>query len=157
MKPKLKLDKSENVFISDKYASNGHWLIVLDKLPKELKTLASLKPGAYREGISSERRIDAIPDLEAIIPKRDGYVALISQPLGVSFVGLSTEIRAYKYDTVAALGELTKTVGIAVKYVPLLSLGTAFAKGPTDPILVLSGPSLNDDLVAVVMPMRLNK
>jgi hypothetical protein len=89
------------------------------------------------------------PDFASVIPKREGYTLADSAPYTVKFSErAATEIQAYKYRA----GEIE--FAVAPHYVPLLSMGGVFAKDSKSPILVLGGDSLNDELLAVIMPMR---
>lgn len=153
MEPKFTISKTERLFIDDKFICNGHWLVTRNAAhspmaPKPLKPLLAAKHGTYYNGINAGPDKDDAPDMTRVIPKRDGYKKIAVAPVSVNFAG--DRISAYKYD----LGEGAE-IGIDPRYVPLLKLGHVFAKDSTSPVLVLDGETLNDDLLAVVMPVRL--
>ena len=126
--------------------------------------------GNYHGGIAHECDTDpkSIPDMESVIPKRDGYLPLSNggTPTGIVWRN-EWYIRAYKFEftfpTVVAkikpedpgVGTMQKEIGIDVKYAPLLRLGHCFAKAPGSLVLILDGNTLNDNLLALVMPVRL--
>ncbi len=167
MTPKFTIGKSDKVYISDKFLCTGHWLCTREiaqshVAPKALKPLLSLQIGCYDSGISSGKTRDekGLPDFAQVIPKRDGYLPVQFDPIGVEFCGQdSDEIRAYKYQNRAEVkaGETDSNFvfGAQQQYVPLLRMGHVFAKDALSPIIVLGGDSLNDELLAVVMPYRL--
>lgn len=167
MKPKFTLNKSDKVFIGEKYLCNGHWLCTREIVnsnigPKALKPLLSMVQGCYDSGIGGQRSERELPDFAQVIPSRDGFLPVSWGAVGVEFRGDSDEIIAYKFEalnpTADAGGHKPGFVfGVAANYVPLLRLGHVFAKEACSPILVLDGPSLNDNLIAVVMPIRLNR
>lgn len=151
--PKFTLPKTERVYLTDKYFCNGHWLLKRDQIPPHFKAFAplrNLKNGAYVDGYANESN-DNLPDIEAVIPQREGYTLLSPQPSGCHFA-FETTVSAYTYLTVDF--ETQFEVAVDPKYVPLMQLGHCFAKNPTAPILILSGNTLNDDLVGVLMPRR---
>lgn len=155
MTPKFTIGK-ERIMIGEKYLCNGHWLASRDAAlspmaPKPLKLLLSVKTGTYHDGVAAGLSVETTPDFASVIPKRDGYLILKESPSGVEFRGDSTEIMAYVYEA----GDFK--IGVAHRYVPLLGLGRAFAKDSSSPIIVLDGDTLNDNLLAVVMPMRLTQ
>lgn len=154
LQPKFTVGRSDRLYITEKYLCNGHWLVTRDCAanimgPKALKPLLSVQHGTYFDGLSGGKSKDETPDTAQAIPKRDGYELLELDPVGVEFKN-SDWIGAYVFQ-----GKGFR-VGVAPQYVPLLRMGRAFAKDHTGPIIVLGGDSLNDELVAVVMPMRLS-
>ena len=161
MFPKFKIDKWCRLYIgtpdgNSVFHSNGHWLVTGMALkmpkhvkPKALEILDRLKPGTYLDGYGYGLSGTDTPDMAAIIPKRDGYKPVNSRQIGVKFRGESDEILAYRFQ-----GEGFE-IGFAVEYVPLLRMGTLFAKDEKSPAIILAGDTLNDELLAVVMPLRL--
>lgn len=161
LKPKFKIDNDTKLYITDKYMSNGHWLVIKNNLRKEGKTLfkkyLKYAPDTYfadtpsGNGLTNEK-------MELVIPKRDGYSPLKAQPNGVSFQEIKVLnqapcILAYKYENTPMIGEKSFEIGINPIYATLFNLGHAFAKDPKSPILVLDSSDLNGNLIAVVMPM----
>lgn len=159
MLPKFTIDKSDRIYITDKYVCNGHWLVdrvnarsqsmpIFDRM---FKPVLNLQHGAYYDGIAcGVTNGGQLPAFEQVIPKRDGYKICFEQAQGVEFRADSDEILAYKFQT----QDGAVTVGIAPKYVPLLRLGKVYAKEAISPLIVLSD-GINSELLAVVMPMRL--
>jgi len=156
--------KKERIYVTDDLVCNGHWLLIKSyadykTAPKSLREVLSLKNGQYSEGIKGNLdTISPMPNLKGIIPKRDGYLKLLAAPVGVSFAN-EYDIRAYKFKTALNEPQGTNepqdiTIGVDVDYVPLLKMGTCFAKDALSPILILAGDTLNDDLIGIVMPMR---
>lgn len=150
--PKFKLEKTDRVYITDKYLCNGKWLLTRESAkspvaPKSLAPLLSLKTGSYHDGIAGGWTSEQTPDMAQVIPKRDGYKPLGVAPIGVGFSS-EVNISSYRYQ-----GE-GFVIGVSPLYVPLLQLGHCFAKDALSPILILDGYSLNDNLVGIVMPMR---
>ena len=77
----------------------------------------------------------------------------MEQPARVKFREDTDEICGYVFQIAKPPpGELTFDIGVAPQYVPILRMGTGYAKNAVSPIRVL-GPG--DDLVAVVMPVRI--
>lgn len=159
MTPKFTTGK-ERLHISDKYLCNGHWLVTRDAAkgpmaPKAFKALLSVKNGSYHDGIANGITVETPPNMEQIIPKRDGYELLFEQAQGVQFRADTDEIIAYKFNP-QNTGTNEFTIGVNPDYVPVMRMGYAFAKDALSPILILDGRTLNDNLVGIVMPMRLN-
>ena len=160
MIPKFNISKTESLHLTDKWITNGHWMVKRDKAdsrtaPKALKTLLSLKLGSYRDGLSYGLTSETTPDCESIIPTRNGYLPLSNHgnPETITFKQDSDEINAYIYK--AGNGESEIKIGVAHKYVPLLRMGYVHVKAPTAPIIILDSEDLNGELIAIVMPMRL--
>ena len=159
MEPKFKVARDERMYVTQKYFCNGHWLLNRESANlywfKPIKGLRNIAHGRYASGISSEP--EPACDLDEtltneVIPKRDGYLKMSADPIGVKFKGPdSDEIMAYVY----SFGN-DQEIGISPRYVPLLRLGCCFAKDAFSPVLILDGGTLNDGLVGIVMPMRLN-
>jgi hypothetical protein len=156
LKPKFTLDKNERLYLTEKYVSNGHWLLTrtacnvarMLKITKAFDLLDSMHVGRYDTGISGGKTCDVKPDmLDSVIPVRDGYKPVSKSPVGVVFDG--TTVRTYKYSSDGF------ETGINPKYVPLLELGHAHAKDADHPILILDSKDLNGELMAVIMPVRL--
>lgn len=153
MKPKFSIG-SDRLYITDKYLSNGHWLVTREiakshVAPTALKPLLSCLNGGYFNGLKGGRDTEATPEMDHIVPKRDGYLPLSQDPARVKF-RYNDEIESYVF----TCGDFE--IGINPKYVPLLRMGFGHAKDPKSPILVLADKSLNGDLMAVIMPMRLD-
>jgi len=115
----------------------------------------SVKNGTYYNGITNGVDVEKPPEMDRIIPKRDGYVLLFEQAQGVKFRADTDEILAYKFNP-QKTGTNEFTIGVNPDYVPVMRMGYAFAKDAVSPILILDGRTLNDNLVGIVMPMRLN-
>lgn len=148
--PKFTIGK-QKLLIGKKFISNGHWMVTREACsaplaPKALKPLLSVMHGTYQNGIADGLSGGTLPDFAQVIPKRDGYIA-ITDPSGVEFRG--DTVQAYVFDSPDF------KIGINPDYMPIVRMGHAFAKDKTSPILVLDGTTLNDNLVAVVMPLRL--
>lgn len=157
--PKFKISAKERIYLSDKYLSNGHWLIAYDNLKqnhttpyKEVKKCVGYKPGFYMTGFSHGITDTNLPDFNAIIPKREGYELLEPMPIGVDFRSDFVSLNAYIYQTNSG-----KKIALNVDYVPLIGLGYAFMKDRLSPILILDSEDLNGNLLAVVMPYRSDK
>lgn len=155
MIPKYSLSKTERVYITEKYFTDGKILLTKDAInsplaPKPLKAVLNLANGCYYEGIAKPKSSNEPPDCSQVIPKRDDYKPMRPEPCGVSFVN-ETQVLAYKFQCDDF------EIGIAPHYVPIARMGFCFAKRATDPILVLSENSLNGDLIGVIMPIRLSK
>lgn len=150
MKPVFKVDRGEKLYIDKDYVSNGHWLVPKARIgyrwPQALRKLLVLREGRYALGMSGGVFADP-PDLRPFIPKREGYEPISREPLGVELQG--SEVKVYVY----AAGAFK--VGVQPRYVPLLEMGRGFAKDATSPLLVLDGETINDELLAVLMPMKL--
>lgn len=157
--PKFSLDKSEKLFLGDKYLCNGHWLIKREYAatkfaPTALRGLCNMRLGCYYEGPRGTCDTETkLPNFDGLIPQRDGYRLLERNPIGVEFK--SDEISCYIFAVTERFGEPTFRIGVNPKYVPLMRIGHTFAKDALSPLLVLQGDTLNDDLIGVVMPMRL--
>jgi hypothetical protein len=152
--PKFTIGK-ERLFVTDKYLCNGHWLVTKDAAkspiaPKSFKPLLTCISGTYYDGLAGGLSQETTPDVTQAIPKRDGYELLEADPVAVEFSNCDN-IGAYIYQ-----GKGFR-IGVAPQYVPLLRMGFCFAKEERAPILILAGNTLNDELVGIVMPMRLNK
>lgn len=150
--PRFSLDRGERLYITGDLISNGHWLIkrhaaLVAMAPKPLASLLSLREGKYFDGISGGLSTEDTMDLAQVIPKREGYERL-EGPQAVQFRN-GDGIGAYIYQ-----GRDFK-IGVEPNYTPLLRMGYAFAKGPREPILVLDDETLNGELLAVVMPIRI--
>ena len=144
---------------------------------KALETIKILRPGRHEFGelANPEPR-----ELDSLIPKRDGYRPLSPKPVGVLWAP-GNRVSGYTYvvqneevpqseikpevekdilepDSQAAdcAPKRKRAFEISVNphYAKLFELGTAFAKDALSPIIVLKGETLNDELLAVVMPMR---
>ncbi len=166
MTPKFKISNDERMFLAPIYISNGHWLVKraalgMDSVPKALKNLLKLKEGSYRDGIKNEPSGD-FPIFEQAIPKRDNYKPLIPEPSGVVFT--NDDVTSYKFKSekfelphepndVAILDQIE--IGIDPKYVELLRMGHGFVRDANSPLLVLNGPTLDAELVAIIMPRRI--
>ncbi len=157
MIPKFTIGK-ERLHITESILSNGHWLVTRyaaksPVAPKALKPLLSAINGTYYDGLVAGVSVPTTPDMAQVIPKRDGYLPLDHNATGIGFRAETDEVIAYKFSPKS--GEFT--IGVAHRYVPLLRMGNAFAKDANCPIIVLDSADLNGELMAVVMPMRLNK
>ena len=167
MKPKFTIPKHDRLIIEKDYISNGHWMIhrrvlSLPHCPNPLKKLEHVPLGTYQMGLSGFRH-EPGDICKMIIPIRDSYAPLKPNPVGVSFVGETDTIRAYLFQ-----GEMDfQKIAIAPQYVPLLRLGSIFGdfsenpvKAPSpggvsvNPILITDG-TINDDFLAIIMPMRI--
>lgn len=165
MTPKFSLTKNDKIYVGEKYLCNGHWLCTREiasshVAPKALKPLLSLQIGCYDVGIAGgkTREKDGLPDFAAVIPKRDGYLPVKSAPAGVHFRRQdSDEVKAFKF-TASNPEDPSQdfTFGVDQQYVPILRMGHIFAKDSRSAILVLDGATLNDNLLAVVMPYRID-
>lgn len=152
MIPKFKINNDHPHFIDDKYISNGYWAVTHKAAssvcaPKPLTALLNWKKGRYQ---GKNWLNGNTLDIEAVIPKRDGYTPMQPAPFSVAFRN-GTEIMAYKYQA----GDMP--IGIAPQYVSLLMLGKAFAKSPKDAIIVLESENLNSEILAVIMPIKLEQ
>ncbi len=153
MKPKFTLGKTERCFLTKDYFSNGRYLIprgILSQLG--LSKILNRQLGSYHEGIDYPMTRGETPDMNSIIPQREGYKLLRDQPTGVKFK-YGDEVQAYRFSEGSELSEFE--IGVDPKYVPLLRLGHAHAKNASCPIIVLDSKDLNGELLAVIMPMRL--
>lgn len=153
MKPKFTIG-AERLHISEKYISNGHWMLTRDAIkspmaPKPLSPLLSCLNGTYYNGIKGGRDQETTPDFASIIPIRDGFKPLSDEPTRVKF-RYNDEIESYVFACDSF------EIGVNPKYVPLLRMGCAHAKDSHSPILILSDKTLNGDLIGLVMPMRLD-
>lgn len=152
--PKFSIGK-DRLYITPEYLCNGHWLVKKaaarsPAAPKAFKPLLIAQTGSYFNGLSGGLdRSDTI-DVTQAIPSRDGYVLMSPDPVGVEFKNSDT-VAAYIFQC----GEFK--IGVNPNYVPIMRLGHAFAKEARSPILILEGNSLNDELVGVVMPLRLRE
>ena len=142
MKPVFNIRKDENLYITDTWFSNGHWVFKRDILkfprcPKPLLALENLKFGRYIRGIvgGAPTEIELPNMFDSVIPKREGYRLVSDFPIGVTFKN-ETEVSAYKYRVDVTSGQTEFEIGVAHRYVPLLSLGYAFAKTSSEPILL---------------------
>jgi len=161
MIPNFKIPKDTRLYLSDLFISNGHWLLTRAVAeshisPKPIKALLALKNGTYYDGANSGPSRETTSDMTAVIPKRDGYLPLSRSPISVSFKDASDEITAYGF------GCGGETVFVDPSYVPLIRMGFGFGKPvtsgrkrETNPVIVLGGDTLNDELLAVIMPMRI--
>ena len=158
LSPKFKINQSstDRVFITPEFFCNGHWLVVRKNLNKEglkmFKPLADKIPGTYYANAFHDA---STPDITQVIPKRDGYKPVNPGPTRVIFMeegtsGTCIDISSYVYSV-----QDTHEIGINPTYAPLLTLGYAFNKDKTSPIIVLNSNDLNGDLIAVVMPRRI--
>lgn len=151
--PKFKVSSDERLYLSPKYICNGHWLFERNFAStkfalKPLQDLTRIKEGVYPSGIKAGEAVGEFPDFNAVIPKRDGYIKAEPAPSRVEFSN-ETDVSGYVYN----FGD--QEFCIDVKYVQLLKMGTVFAKEPRSALLILSGDSLNDNLIGVVMPRRM--
>lgn len=162
-KPTFRIRNNDTVYVTDKYLCNGHWMIKHEHAKlKAFSKFLNLKSGRYLAGVHQS---DQVPNLDQLIPARDGYRLMSDKPKDVIWNPYHTgHINGYIYEvpeeeigpdaegkdcTLEAL-----KIGVSIDYVLLLEGYHAFAKHPGHPILLLNGPTLNDDLVGVIMPMR---
>jgi len=163
LEPKFKINKSDRLYITDDYFSNGHWIVARNSIQKridcpvskQLQQLLCLRNGAYYDGPTGFPK-EYSGDITRVIPKRDEYLPIIDTPAGVKFVG--NAIHAY-YFFIQKIDEETREdqsfqIYVDPSYVPLIRLGYGFAKSKLDPILILKEQDINSDLVGAVMPMR---
>lgn len=166
MKPTFKVKNSDRFYVTPDYVTNGHWLIKKDMIrknyqaPKPLTYVLDYKPGTYHEGFAKGMTSEKIMEIDHVIPKRDGYLLLTRNPVGCEFS--DDTIKAYIFESEELIenddGIAEKIrIGIQPQYVPLLRMGFAFAKDSRSAILILAGNTLNDDLIGVVMPIRLKE
>lgn len=154
MFPKFKMEKNGKFYIDDKYISNGHWMVVKNRINpysqvfKALKEGFLAKNGTHPTGIHPDP-IPGTPDMGYVIPTRDGYQRL-SEEATCARISVNDQILGYGF----SFGD--RTVYIAPEYVPLIRLGQAFAKTETGAVIVLDSDDLNGELIAVVMPKRFN-
>lgn len=157
--PKFSLSKREKLFLDKDYVCNGHWLLTRNaaKKVRGLKIVDALQHGSYPMGYGEKIPTHDCRNLTSVIPRRDGYLKLYEATQGVQLN--EDKVMAYKFKPMPTQDNDFQDfeIGIDPKYVPLLRLGVGFAKGPLDPILILDGSTLNDNLVGVVMPIRLGK
>jgi hypothetical protein len=172
MNLQFKLNKTDRYFISEKYLCNGRWLTTKDAvkrsntkdITRSLTQLASLSIGTH-SGLPGSRHYyvsDKVSDLDRIIPKRDGYLPInIKKPQVTWDCDTNLlkvfifEVKKSDLDEKGNVIDASFKIGVSPNYVPLLSLGYGFAKDSLSPILILDGPTLNDQLVGLVMPMRI--
>ncbi len=153
----FKFDRKQKMYIDEKYISNGHWLVTRNFLyspqcPKSLSSLLSLQIGVYDSGIAHPKYDnEKMPEWAQIIPKRDGYQIITPVPVSSEFreSSLIPTLWALVYEFPG--GE----IGVDPAYGQLAQSGAAFAKDPKAPIIVLDSGDLNGELLAIVMPMRL--
>lgn len=161
MTPVFKIGKSDRIYIDTKFLCNSHWLCTRDVAasyvgPKALKPLLSMKEGAYLEGIGAPVTNGSMPDFAQIIPHREGFIPVGLSPCGVEFRGSDSDvIMAYKFRAENPETKEGFELAVAHNYVPLLRLGHVFAKDARSPVIVLGGSTLNDELLAVIMPYRI--
>lgn len=154
MKPKFSIG-AERLMLGEKYVSNGHWMITRDALrspmaPAALKPLLSCLTGTYYSGIKNGRDQETVPEMEQAIPARDGYLPISSEP-ATAKIRHDDEVSAFVFKC----GDFE--IGVNPKYVPIIRMGNAFAKDARSPVLILDGKTLNDGLVGLVMPMRIDQ
>ena len=153
----FKLDRKQKTYIDEKYISNGHWLVTRNFLnspqcPKSLSSMLSLQIGVYDSGIAHPKYDTAkMPDWAQIIPKRDGYQIITPVPSGAEFRDSSFIPTLWTLVYEFPGGE----IGVDPAYGQLIQSGAAFCKDPKSPIIVLDSGDLNGELLAIVMPMRL--
>ena len=158
MIPSFKIGNRDKLYVSKKYLCNGHWLINREAPQtfnfRPLKRAADLKEGSYNFGIGGGWDSDHQPNYEQVIPKRDKYVKLLEAAQRVAFRDGEDKIMAYVFKP---LDGPDFEIGVAPHYVPLMRLGNCFAKDELSPVLILDGPTINDNLIGVVMPIRIKE
>jgi hypothetical protein len=155
LQPKFKLDRYDRLYVCDKYVSNGYWLLSKAILRKQYpqtpyKKMLAAPNGFYHRYAGTPDR-PLTHDLAEIIPDRAGYEPL--KPGAVNFV--LTE-QNYISSFIFESSQSKKTISVNPNYAMLFKLGAAFMRQKYDPILILTGNSLNDEFVGCVMPMRTN-
>lgn len=161
--PKFKANEKDRLYLTEKYIANGHYLVKRDSPNIDLKPIdkmQSMRLGFYQFGQLSDGLSKYDEKLDSHIPKRDGY-ALVKSAIPRAVVDFETyAITCYVFTGFNSDEEITKgkdatfEIGVNPDYVQLLLCGRIFVKSALAPILILNGPTLNDDLVAIVMPMR---
>lgn len=154
MTPKFKINKGDRLYLSEKYVCNGHWLITRAAAqshvaPKPLKDLTRFAFGSYPSGIAGGVAT-GMPDMDAIIPKRDGYALIDRKPTRAVFRSDDLTIESYVYQC----GDFE--IAIDPIYAPLLGMGSVYAKAAGEPIIILGGDTLGDEFVGVIMPRRIS-
>lgn len=162
--PSFKISNKDTIYITKDYFCNGHWLVKRSAaenrvcgLFKAFSKLSYMQLGSYANGTLDGITSETTPDMAAIIPQREGYRKVNPAPVGVTFKN-ETWVEAYKFEVAHNendIGLKHFTFRVDPSYVPLMQLGTCFAKDALSPILILGGDSLNDELIGAVMPRRL--
>jgi hypothetical protein len=151
----FKLDPTGRLYKTDEYYSNGHWLVrrkyaQLNKaIAKALAPLAPLANGGYANGYKFERTVESTPDMDRVIPSRDGYVkAHLSGRATIRLEAGSVEAVELIPDEFNSGGE---AADIDPVYAPLLLLGTPHVRKQNEPVIVIAN---DDTIAAVIMPRR---
>ena len=165
-KPTFRIRNTDTVYVTQDYICNGHWMLKKERASlKAFDAFKYLPDGRYEQKKPSGGRI---PELNALIPKRDNYRLMpTDKPQSVIWGEKHFgQINGYVYEVPTLHepqdDETTKTipgfkVGVSIDYVLLMDGAFAFAVNPNAPILLLDGPTLNDELVGIIMPMRCNQ
>ena len=166
-KPTFRIRNNDDLYLTEKYICNGHWMMKREHAKlKGFKRFLDLKHGTYHFGSFTS---DRVRELDQLIPKRDNYRPMpTAKPHSViwgekhfgQINGYIYEVPAHEREVDTKDGKKTENVdafkiGVSIDYVLLMDGYHAFAVNNISPILLLDGPTLNDDLVGVIMPMRI--
>lgn len=144
-KVKFSIKADERLFLSDTWVCNGHWMVKRDhaKRSKAFAPVLNLQNGSYQDGYKHPKNSDDLPDMERVIPGKDGYQkAEITRE--AIFSPDRMEVTAVKIQS----GSYEAFV--QSRYVELLTLGEVFIKDKTAPIRIED----QGEVIAVVMPWR---
>jgi hypothetical protein len=163
LEPKLKI-KNRPMYVSEKYFTNGHWLIAREyldnraKLPRDLKVLKSLldlELGTHDFSQKPSLYTKQTPNIEAVIPSMDGYALQLSKnPVNVHF---DDDLRVISYVFDAVVDGQNFQFAINPNFCGLLHMSDTklYVKTATSPLVLKSGDSIDSPLAILIMPMRL--
>ena len=151
MKTQFKCDIKDLTIVTEKWLSNGHWLVRRSavKHDKRFKNSTNLVYGRYRNGEFMTKDTDDAA-YENVIPKLENLKPLVKDEVNSSHITVNGD-GSLKCTRVDFLIEGGESVGLDPKYACLLSLGNrAYGLDEKTPVVV----TLADEIVAVVMPRR---
>lgn len=156
MNAKFSVTKTERLYITDEWLSNGHWAVKRDVAPhlprhgvgKALRPLCVLQNGTYPEGMGDPiSRTDKLADMNVFPKLSDEYVQIFP----------TKNARLREADMLEVLGFVWASknkhvlVTIGPRYVPLLhNADKVMAKRGNGPIILM----LHEGLMGYVMPVR---
>jgi hypothetical protein len=155
---KFKIKRSDCFTVTEKYLTNGHWLITRDLMldnMREFRPIMYLSNGRYYKGTTGPRT-DFTDSLDRLIPDPSGYVdAKITDEARVSndkIIGIRLVFKKEIIGKDFKKKEVETSTWVAPEYYWILSLGDkVMVKDELSPICVLSKA---DKVKAIVMPVR---
>lgn len=163
LKFKFKPKDERSLYVTERYYTNGHWLVdrqlirINPVIAKAFKPIEQWKDGRYEYGVLDPTA--KAPDCARIIPDiGEGYydkAKLSGDVLMDMKVASAHCVLAFVWETIPETsGRVVKEAGIAPEYMGLTCLGEVRIRDGQHPVAILAP---DEQVIAVIMPVRLGR